>query len=109
MTIFCSKCYRQEREQWDCYLRDNGPHQPPCQHHCDERRQVVVNEMKILKEERKKVFTKKRNSLTRWGKTRKLAAGEYIRTVRTSHKHSPNLSIQDEVKVINISKRNICL
>lgn len=46
------------------YLRDEGPHQPPRQHHCDERRQVVVNEVEILKEEREKVFTRGTDSKT---------------------------------------------
>jgi len=64
MVMLCNQYHRQEREQWECYLRDEGPHQPPRQHHCDERRQVVVNEVKILKEEKEKVFTRERGSET---------------------------------------------
>lgn len=103
MTMSCSSFYRQEREQWECYLRDNGPHQPPCQHHCDERRQVVVNEVKILRRKEKR-YSPGKGTLKppRWVETRRLAAGEYIRTIRTSCKHSPNLSIRDKGKAINI-------
>lgn len=77
--MVCNQYYRQEllllQEQWECYLRDEGPHQPPRQHHCDECRQVVVNEVKILKEEKEKVFNRQRAlKPLGWSGTQKLCA-----------------------------------
>lgn len=103
-VVLCNQYYRQEREQWEHYLRDEGPHQPPRQHHCDERRQVVVNKVEILKKEREKVFTRGRDSeTTHLGWDWKVAA----ESISTLDRHAPNLPIRNMGEGRKTSNRNV--